>query len=108
MKNFVQRGDTLTFAAPYRLASGDGCKVGALFGVASYPIHTGGEVELVTVGVFTLPRKGAEIAAGDAVYWDDAEKVTTGTEAGNLKIGVATLAAPANSPTVNVRLNGSF
>lgn len=108
MKNHVQAGHTLTFAAPYRLASGDGCKIGALFGVASYPIHTGGEAELVTVGVFTLPRKGDEISAGDAVYWDDLERAATSTATGNLKIGVATVAAAANSPTVDVRLNGSF
>ena len=100
--------DTLTFAAPYELKSGDGCKVNALFGVAEYPASPGVLVELVTVGVFRFPRAGAALEPGAAVYWDDTAKVATGTATGNLKIGVATIAAPADSPTAEVRLNGSF
>lgn len=108
MRNFVQRGDTLTFAAPYALASGSGTKVGALFGVASYPADPGFEVELVTVGVFTLPRTGAALAAGDPVFWDDTNKAVTASGTGNTRIGVATVPAAADSPTADVRLNGSF
>ena len=107
MQNHIQRGDTLTFAAPYALASGSGCQVGDLFGVASYPAAEGVEVELVTVGVFRLPRAGAAVQAGAAVFWDDAAKVVS-TAATGLRIGVATAAEPADSPSVQVRLNGSF
>ena len=108
MKNFVQTGDTLTFAAPYDLKPGDGAKVSALFGVASYPAAAGVEVELVVEGVFTLPRAGAEMLPGDPVYWDDAAKVVTRSATGTLRIGVATVAAAADSPTANVRLSAAF
>lgn len=108
MQNFVQHGNTLTFLAPYPLVSGSGAKVGALFGVASYPADVGVEVELVTEGVFLLPRTGAALAAGDLVYWDDSNKVVTGSGTGMLRIGIATVAADASSPTAAVRLNGSF
>lgn len=108
MKNMVQRGDTLTFAAPYAVASGGGVKVKALFGVASYPAALGDLVELVTVGVFELPRAGAALDAGDPVYWDDAGKTVTGAATGNMRIGVATVAAAADAPTATVRLNASF
>lgn len=109
MRNFVQRGDTLTFPAPYAVASGGGAQVGAAFGVASYPADPGVDVELVTVGVFTLPRTGAALNPGDPVFWDDGNKVVTGAGgAGLLRIGIATTPAAADSPTADVRLNGSF
>lgn len=108
MRNMVQSGVTLTFAAPYAVASGGGVKVGALFGVASYPAALGIDVELVTEGVFTLPRAGAALMPGDPVYWDDTGKTVTSSAAGNSMIGVATTAAAADAPTADVRLNGSF
>lgn len=88
-------------------ASGSGAKVGALFSLPSYPGDTGIGVNLVTVGVFTLPGAGAALAARGLVYWDDAAKVVSGLGTGNLRIGVATVAA-ADSPIATVRLNGSF
>ena len=109
MKNYLQRGHTLTFPAPYALASGSGAKVGAVFGVANYPADPGVLVELDLEGVFTLPRTGTALAAGDPVYWDDGNKVVTGTGGtGLLRIGIATTPAAADSPTADVRLNGSF
>ena len=108
MRNYVQRGDTLPFEAPYELASGDGCQVGELFGVASYPAAEGVQVELCVVGVFRLPRTGAALAPGAAVYWNDTDRKVTAAETGNTRIGIATIGAPADSPTAEVRLNGSF
>ena len=113
MQNYVQRGDTLTFVPPRAVASGDGVQIGALFGVASYPadpsLDPEVEVEVVTVGVFTLPRTGAALNPGDPVFWDDSNKVVSGTGGtGLLRIGIATTAAAADSPTADVRLNGSF
>ncbi len=35
MKNYVQKGETLTLAAPYAVSSGAGALVGAIFGVAA-------------------------------------------------------------------------
>ena len=67
------------------------------------------------MGVFDLAKDTSTFASGDAVYWDDTNKVATSTSAGNLVIGTAELAqasgtaAPGGAqadPTVRVRLNG--
>lgn len=109
MRNFVQRGDTLTAVLPSAVDSGGGVKIGAVFGIATYPADPGVEVELDLVGVFTLPRTGAALAFGDPVFWDDTNKVVTGTGGtGLLRIGIAAEPAAADSPTAAVRLNGSF
>ena len=109
MRNFVQHGNTMTFPAPYAVDSGGGAQVGSAFGVASYPADPGVDVELVLEGVFTLPRTGAALNAGDPVFWDDTGKAVTGAgSAGMLRIGIAATPAAADSPTADVRLNGSF
>lgn len=108
MRNYVQRGDTVTMAAPYPLASGDGALVGALFGVASYDTAAGEEAELATVGVYTLPKAAGAVAQGAALYWDNAAKVVTTSSSGNIRIGVAILPAASGDAVATVRLNGSF
>ena len=66
-------------------------------------------MDLVTVGVFDLPKVSTDVfAVGAAVYWDNAAKLMTGTNSGNTKIGVAVAAAANPSGTVTVRLNGTF
>ncbi len=109
MKNYVQTGDNLTLAAPYDVASGDGALVGSIFGVAAGDAVSGDDVDLVTRGVFEMPKTSAlAISAGDQVYWDDTAKEVNKTSSGNTLIGVAVTAAANPSATVNVRLNGSF
>src|SRR3546814_589636 len=111
MKNFIQRGENLTLLAPYALSSGDGALVGSIFGVAAGDAANGADVDLVTMGVFTLPKPELEaIGIGDALHWDDAAKVVTLSAAAgaNPKIGVAVSAADNPSFAVDVRLNGSF
>ena len=109
MRNFVQPGESLTLAAPYALLSGQGAKLGSIFGVAAEDAASGATVDLVTEGVFTLPKVSAlALAAGDPVYWDDTAKLVTATAPGNQRIGVAIGAASNPSGTVDVRLNGSF
>lgn len=108
MKNYVQRGDTLTMPAPRDLLSGEGAVVGSIFGVANGDADLGEPVDLDTVGVFTLPKVAAlAIDAGDLVYWDDVAHVVTATDT-DLLIGVAAELTGNPSPSVNVRLNGSF
>ena len=108
MRNYIQRGETLTVPAPYAVASGGGCKVSAGFGVAAYAADPGVNVELDLVGTFELPRTGAALAYFDPVYWDDAGKAVTSVATGNMRIGIAAVPAAADSPTAQVRLNGSF
>lgn len=109
MRNYVQRGDNITVAAPYAVASGAGVLVGSLFGVASGAADSAAEVVISTVGVFNLPKTSAlAIAVGDRVYWDDAAKVVNKTSSGNTLVGVAVSAAGNPSGAVDVRLNGAF
>jgi predicted RecA/RadA family phage recombinase len=109
MRNYVQAGRTLTLPAPYDVASGAGALVGSIFGVASGAALSGASVDLDVEGVFTLPKTSAlAISIGDRLYWDDSAKVVNKTASGNTLVGAAVSAADNPSPTVDVRLNGSF
>ena len=49
--------------------------VGSLFGVAAYTAAEGEPLELVTIGVFRLPKAGpAVFTPGARVAWDAAAK----------------------------------
>lgn len=111
MTNYVQKGDVLTVTAPYALASGAGCLVGSIFGVALADALISTEVEIQTVGVFTLPRTtggSTAWAVGDRIYWDDTTKTCTKTAASNKLIGAATAVTTDGATTGNVRLSGAF
>ncbi len=109
MKNYVQKGENLTIAAPYDVTSGGGVKSGLIFGIASGDAESGDDVDLVTIGVFDLPKVSTNtFAIGAAVYWDDTAKLVTSTATDNTKIGVAVEAVGNPSGSVNVRLNGVF
>jgi predicted RecA/RadA family phage recombinase len=109
MKNYVQKGENLTLPAPYAVASGGGAKTGLIFGVAAGTAANGATVDLVTVGVFDLPKVSTDVfAIGAAILWDDTARLCTSTTSGNTKIGVAVAAATNPSGTVAVRLNGTF
>ncbi|MFD0933866.1 DUF2190 family protein [Methylobacterium trifolii] len=107
MKNFVQDGNVMTVPAPYSVASGGGVLVGSLFGVAAYAAAQGAPVEIVTGGVFDLPKVGGDTPAiGGKLYWNDATKTVSTTAAGNTLIGVAATAALGNAVAARIRLNG--
>jgi len=109
MKNYVQKGENLTLPAPYDVASGGGVKSGLIFGVAAGDALSGADVDLVTMGVFDLPKVSTDVfTVGAAVYWNDTTKLVTTTTSGNTKVGVAVTAAANPSGSVNVRLNGTF
>ena len=109
MNNYVQTGVNLTLPAPVNVVSGEGVIVGAIFGIAAETALAGGEVDLVTLGVFKLPKIAAlAIAIGDRLYWDNATKLVTKTSAGNTYIGVASTDAANPTRFVNVRLSGAF
>jgi len=109
MKNFVQAGNTLTLAAPYDVASGEGALVGATFGVAGTTIANGVDGEFDVCGVFDLAKKSADTPGqGVKAYWDNTNKEVTTTSTANTLIGVFTKAVAGGVVTANVRLNGSF
>ena len=110
MKNYVQKGENLTIPAPYNVTSGGGVKSGLIFGVASGDALSGADVDVVTVGVFELPKDSTDVfAVGAAVYWDNTAKLMTSTTtSGAVKVGVTTEAKCNPSGSVKVRLNGTF
>lgn len=111
MRNYVQRGETVTLTAPAALVSGQGFLVGAIFAVATADAASGAEVEGLTVGVVDLPKATIEaIGQGARVYWDAGEGEVTAddNEGANIAIGAAVQAAGNPSASLRVRLNGSF
>ena len=107
-KNYVQPGVNLTLPAPTNVTSGSGVLVGTIFGVTADGALSGEDVDLVTEGVFTLPKVSAQaITVGAKVYWDDTAKLVTTTATSNTLIGAAVAAAANPSGTVAVRLNGT-
>jgi predicted RecA/RadA family phage recombinase len=107
-KNYVQAGGTLTLTAPTNVKSGDIVVVGALAGIAAYDAAQNTEVEVVTEGVWTLPKTtpGA-INQGDACYWDVPTSKVTTTAGSNLLLGVCVVTAGTGDTTCRVKLAGS-
>jgi predicted RecA/RadA family phage recombinase len=109
MKNFIQRGEVITLAAPYDVASGAGLLVGTIFGVATSAALSGEAVETAVCGVYELAKTSAQAwTVGAKIYWDDTAKVCTTVTTSNTLIGVAVAAAANPSAAGLVRLNGSF
>jgi predicted RecA/RadA family phage recombinase len=105
MKNYIQKGENITLPAPAAVLSGEIVIVGELHGVAAGNAALGDDCDVVTEGVFELPKVAAdEFAIGDPVYFDVALKLVTTNSGENAKIGIAVTAAPLASYTVNVKL----
>lgn len=109
MQNFVQAGDTVVVAAPYDRTSGQGAKVGQLFGVCTADADSGDDVALKLTGVFDLEKAASQAwTVGALVYWDNSGKKCTTSATGNLLIGAAVKAVGngAGETIGRVRLNG--
>ena len=109
MTNYVQKGENITITATSATTSGQGVLVGNLFGIAAGNAEIGDSLDLVTVGVFDMPKVSTDVmAVGDFVYRDDTAKLATADDdtGNNELIGLAVTAAANPSGTVNVRLNG--
>ncbi|OJF91507.1 hypothetical protein AX761_22220 [Rhizobium sp. 58] len=106
MKNFVQNGVNLTLPAPAAILSGEVVVIGDIHGVAARDAAAAGaEVDIVTEGVFELPKVAADaFTIGAKVYYVGGTKLVTATASGNTMIGVAVTAAPVGTASVNVKL----
>ncbi|RCW83323.1 DUF2190 family protein [Paracoccus lutimaris] len=109
-KNYVQKGDTITIAAPVAVASGGIVKAGSIIGVAQGSAEIGGKVDVACGGVWELPKVASEAYAGPGVpvYYNSGNGLVTSTASGNTKLGVAIESVAASTGTVKVRLNGAF
>lgn len=112
MKNFICSGATLTMAAPAGgVVSGALVVLGSLFGIAAQSAPAGTDFDLVTEGVFSLPKKTGETPdIGAKVYWETATSSVTTTPTGNTLIGAhaGKAAALAGAATLLVKLNEAY
>jgi predicted RecA/RadA family phage recombinase len=109
MKNFIQPGENLTFAAPYAVTAGAGALVGSVFGVAQSAAANGEEVVLLTEGVFEMAKAtGQAWTVGLKLYWDNSAKNITSTASANTLVGAATAAALTGDTVGVVYLDGTI
>jgi len=107
MKNYVQEGKTITVTAPAAVTSGQLVVVGSIVGVAGFDAALGADVEVVTQGVFELPKIATDVInQGDKLYWDSGQAKLTKTAGTGSKpmVGVATAAAGNGVIAVNCLL----
>jgi predicted RecA/RadA family phage recombinase len=107
MQGYKHPGEVLEVVAPYALDSGEGCKVGAIFGVATADALISADVRIQVEGVFELVKVGSQAwAKGDKIYWDDGNNRCTTDSAAGMLIGVATevVASGAGDTTGTVKL----
>jgi predicted RecA/RadA family phage recombinase len=106
MKNFIQKGLTLSLLAAAAVQAGEAVLVGKLFGVAVANVAAGATGEFQTEGVFELPALAADVAAQGAIlYWDAVNKRLTITAAGNTRVGVAVVAKAGGAATATIKLD---
>lgn len=108
MKNYSHSGDMVSVTAPYDVASGAGCLVGTLFGIAATTALSGAPLEMKTTGAFNGVKKTSAQAwtVGAAIYWDNTAKEFTTTSSGNTLVAKALAVATNPSALGFVRLNG--
>lgn len=94
MKNYIQRGESVTVPAPAAVLSGAGVLVGSMFGVANGDAVSGNDVTIVRKGIFQLNKLSAQAwTLGAKIYWNDTAKECTTVATGNTLIGFAAAAA---------------
>lgn len=108
MKNFVQEDELIEVTAPAGgVTSGDGVIVGALFGVAVTTAASGERVNLLTEGIFDLPKPTTTtFASCGAVSFNIATRECAAPGTGKYPIGIAIAPAGNGATTARVRLNG--
>lgn len=106
--NYIQPGKTLTIPAPSNVASNQFVVIGSIFGVAPQAADVGQPMDLVTEGVFELPKAPAAVfTVGEDVFWNGTAADEDST-AGDLRIGVCVEAAGNGATSMAVRLSGHF
>ncbi len=110
-RSFIQSGDVLTFTAPTGgVVAGTGVMIGNQLVIprttAAQTLPFDGDVTGVHSHAKTASQAWAE---GQAVYWDNTNKVFTTVATGNTRAGIAVEAvgSGAGETTGKVRLNGA-
>ncbi|MFK7827450.1 MAG: DUF2190 family protein [Oligoflexales bacterium] len=112
MKNYVQKGHTLTIKAPYYIESGQLVILDSLFGVAIVDALSGEEVTISTRGIYELDKDNQAISQGQKAYYlEDSKQLTTleshlegEEEVSHPLIGIFVLDAKAEDKKAQVKL----
>jgi predicted RecA/RadA family phage recombinase len=108
MYNYIQKGEVVSLLAPHDVVSGNGVKVGQIFGVATTNALSGAAVEVLRQGAVRLNKVTTQAwTAGALVYWDNSARLATTVSTSNLLIGAALAATPNPSTSGNVVLSGA-
>jgi predicted RecA/RadA family phage recombinase len=101
-------GDTVTFTAPSGgVVNGSVYQIGNIIGVSATTADEGEEFELITRGVFLLPKAtGTAWTEGLLLHWDDGDSEFNTSALGNFPAGCAAAAAASAAAVGLVRLNG--
>lgn len=107
MKNYIQKGNTLTAVLATAVASGQLVLLGnsktPAVSTGTFAANTPGEYALE--GVFEFPADTAAVAAvGDLAYFDDAAGVVTATAGDHAVAGIFADMKAANAGSARVRL----
>ncbi len=106
-QNFKTEGDVLPYtnSTGATIASGAPVFIGKLKGISLGTVADGATGQMMTEGVFELPKKATlAISAGDVVFWDATPGEITKTDADGTFFGYATKAAAGSATTVEVMI----
>ena len=101
---YVQKGEYIDYIPPADVNAGDVVVRGRLAGVAKLDIKAGELGALATSGVYDVLKGGEAFAAGDRVFWDEADGKAAAE--GGVMLGVCVRDADASDATVRVILRG--
>lgn len=72
MKNFIQKGDTITHTPAGAVTSGQAIRIGHMIGVAVTDVAAGEAGAFALTGVYELPKvSAAEFPQGSKLLWDE-------------------------------------
>lgn len=104
---YLQPGEVVSVTAPYDVASGAGCLVGTIFGVAVAGALQGQAAEIRRFGAYGMPKAtgtGTGGSEGAAAYWDNGAKKVTAVSSGNTRVGAFLATCTDNASTCQVLL----
>lgn len=107
MNNHVQKGRSLTIAAPYNVQSGQVVVYGHLVGVAVHAANQGEAVSIEREGVFTVAKPSALVLTdGGEIYGEPTTGAVVDKATGKVLLGAAVAAAGNGTTTVDLCLHG--
>lgn len=110
MADYVSKGALMEHTPGSALTAGQPVLIGSsLLTVATQPIAANAAGSVATEGVWSIAKatgNGTSVAAGAALYWDNANSVVTTSSNGTVACGYAFASATNAASSVQLKLNG--